>query len=139
MFIIEKWLKHRETAKRISALRHNIDYVWREHHVNVETPEDKLVAFQLSSAATEEDRNELEYLEQESTIAAAQRWGIELDSKCFKDNPYPLRQTLRPESFMRARQELREKRLAFVKEVSSIVLPILSLVVAILALLHKHG
>jgi lipopolysaccharide export LptBFGC system permease protein LptF len=126
----------RKDRKRIKALKKFIDETIDSETRAAKTPQEKQDAFSLAMSMTEEERNELEHLRQKPSVALLRREGVRVPKEYWEATWYS-KETLTPEGEDWARFEAKKLWRSNVEFWGKLILPFVSIVLSIIALVHK--
>jgi hypothetical protein len=138
MFWSDRRQKRKQKLARIQELQKWIAEVWKAETRNVKTSEDWQEAHQIASSLMVYEKNELDYLLQENLLNRALRLGLRIPNEYYDDwQDSGIKRVLTDEGVTWANREIRKMRLAEFKAWTEIIVPILSLLVALAAILRK--
>ena len=125
----------RERLARIKQLQTQVRAVYDAELAQTETHQEREEAYDRIHAQVMFDENEIAHLQQAHLLHALDKDGVAIPKEYYEDDEWPLKPTLTHSGEMWARRELKKLRHAEIEFWAKIVLPIASLILAIIALL----
>jgi lipopolysaccharide export LptBFGC system permease protein LptF len=136
MFAKQKERKAR--TLRMKELQASIDAVYKDELNNASTPQDREVAYQVIRAQVEDNENELTHLQQIDLTTKANKAGITIPMEFYSDYGGTLKTTLSYAGEMWVKREVKKHDRAEIEFWFKLVLPLVSLLLSVIALLEKH-
>jgi hypothetical protein len=129
MILVDAWKRHKKRKQRICELEKSI-----HAELMVDHDPDSAIDMEIFHQITKDDQNELDGLLQSPFLKTARRWGVDIPSQYWNNDSTERFLTLSEEGKNWIRREASKKRREWAKEWISILVPVVTTVTGILAL-----